>query len=216
MENFGQSKAETSLRPANDGLKINYNSAQNLKGEFMKKKSARLRATIISLVFAASLVTPFTMKQTVAAKPKADKAAITIVTPDDPEAIFETARIVHNVTVNGKKGMRVHAKFHVKYGMDVACMMIAYFYFDDADNTPLKTSDQKYRAKDGTVSATANFTPAYDPAVYNDLQIFMPYDALNMESGDDYDLKFYLALYDKEGGRFFGKSGWYKFHLTMP
>ena len=24
------------------------------------------------------------------------------------------------------------------------------------------------------------------------------------------------ALYDKEGGRFFGKSGWYKFHLTMP
>jgi len=37
-----------------------------------------------------------------------------------------------------------------------------------------------------------------------------------MESGNEYDLKFYLSLYDNEGQRFFGKSGWYKFHLTMP
>jgi hypothetical protein len=135
---------------------------------------------------------------------------------DDPVAVYEGARIVHNVTVNGQKGMRVHAKFRVKYGLDVDCMMIAYFFFDDEDNTPLKTDDPKYRTKSGTVYAHTNFTPAYDPAQYDDLQIFMPYDALNMESGDQYDLKFYLALYDKEGGRFFGKSGWYKFHLSMP
>jgi len=139
-----------------------------------------------------------------------------MLAPDDPEATYQGARIVHNVTVDGEKGMRVHAKFTVKYGLDVACMMIAYFYFDDADTTPLKTDDANYRSKNGVVSAHANFTPAYDPAVYNDLQLFVPYEALNMASGDDYDLKFYLALYDKEGGRFFGKSGWYKFHLTMP
>jgi hypothetical protein len=134
----------------------------------------------------------------------------------DPEAIYEGARIVHNVTVDGVKGMRVHAKFRVKYGLGVPCMMIAYFYYDDAVNTPLKSGDADYRDKKGNVAATANFTPAYDPAVYNDLQLFMPYDALNMESGEQYQLKFYLALYDKEGGRFFGKSGWYKFNLTMP
>ena len=139
-----------------------------------------------------------------------------LIAPDDPEAVYQGARIVHNVTANGQKGMRVHAKFQVKYGLDVDCMLIAYFYFDDADSTPLKTDDANYRSKNGVVSAHSNFTPGYDPAVYNDLQLFIPYDALNMESGDDYDLKFYLALYDKEGGRFFGKSGWYKFHLTMP
>src|SRR5204863_9849251 len=55
-----------------------------------------------------------------------------------------------------------------------------------------------------------------DPAVYNDLQLFIPYDALNMASGDSYDLKFYLSLYDKDGERSFGKSGWYKFKLNMP
>jgi hypothetical protein len=116
--------------------------------------------------------------------------------------------------------MRVHAKFRLRYGKGVPCMMIAYFYYDDARNTPLRAnSDPDYRAYRTTnnqVSAKTNFTPAYDPAVYNDLQLFIPYAALNMARDDTYQLKFYLALYDKEGERTFGKSGWYKFHLTMP
>lgn len=141
---------------------------------------------------------------------------LTAMVVDDPEAVYEGARIVHNVTVDGVKGMRVHAKFHVRYGKGIPSMMIAYFYYDDAQNTPLKSGDEDYRDKKGNVSCHVNFTPAYDPAVYEDLQLFMPYEALNMESGESYDLKFYLALYDKEGGRFFGKSGWYKFKLTMP
>src|SRR3979411_2889186 len=114
---------------------------------------------------------------------------ITAMLMDDPEAIYEGARIVHNVTVDGVKGMRVHAKFRVRYGLGVPCMMIAYFYYDDAENTPLKSSDADYPDKQGNVAATANFTPAYYPAVYNDLQLFMPYDALNMESGEKYQLK---------------------------
>jgi hypothetical protein len=102
---------------------------------------------------------------------------------DDPIATYEGARIVHNVTVNGEKGMRVHANFRVRYGLNVPCMMIAYFYYDDADNTPLKSGNEHYRDKKGNVAATTNFTPAYDPAVYNDLQLFVPYECLNMESG---------------------------------
>ena len=183
----------------------------------MKNKSRSWRAVIISLVFAVSLISPLTVNH--AATPaKFDPTKITVnnLTFDDPEAVYESARIVHNVTVDGEKGMRVHAKFSVKYGKGIACSMIAYFYYDDSDNTPLKAGDANYRTRDGNVSAHTNFTPGYDPAVYNDLQIFVPYDALNMESGDVYDLKFYLALYDKEGGRFFGKSPWYKFRLTMP
>jgi hypothetical protein len=141
---------------------------------------------------------------------------ITAMVFDDPEAVYEGARIVHNVTVDGVKGMRVHAHFKVLYGKGVPSMMIAYFFYDDADNTPLKTDDADFRDKKGGVSCHVNFTPAYDPAEYADLQLFMPYEALNMESGESYDLKFYLALYDKAGGRFFGKSGWYKFKLNMP
>lgn len=149
------------------------------------------------------------------AQPTNDRP-ITALLMDDPEAIYEGARIVHNVTVDGVKGMRVHANFRVRYGKGVPSMMIAYFFYDDEDNTPLKTDDPNFRDKKGGVSCHVNFTPAYDPAVYEDLTLFMPYEALNMESGEKYDLKFYLALYDKAGGRFFGKSGWYKFKLTMP
>ena len=138
------------------------------------------------------------------------------VLSDDPVATYEGARIVHNVTVNKQKGMKVHAKFRVRYGLDVPCMLIAYFYYDDADNTPLKTDEPNYRDKRGSVSTHVNFTPAYDPAIYEDLELFMPYNALNVESGEKFQLKFYLALYDKSGGRFFGKSGWYKFNLNMP
>ena len=148
--------------------------------------------------------------------PALSRFEILPATFDDPVATYQGARIVHNVKVNGKVGMRVHANFTVKYGLDVECQMIAYFYYDDEDNTPLKSTDARYRTKTGNVSASVNFTPGYDPAVYKDLQLFMPYEALNMESGENHDLKFYLALYDKEGGRFFGKSGWYKFQLTMP
>lgn len=188
----------------------------------MKKTLRRWRALTISFVFALSIISPLTVNHASSLPGRtagAGESGTTIVF-DDPEAIFDSARIVHNVTVDGEKGMRVHAKFNVKYGKGVPCMMIAYFYYDDSDNTPLKASSdadyRAYRTVNGSVSAKTNFTPAYDPAVYNDLQLFVPYEALNMASGDTYDLKFYLSLYDKSGERSFGKSTWYHFKLNMP
>lgn len=183
----------------------------------MKNRKVRFPSLVVTGLFSISLISPgMTTKAAVQAKNPLPTNVLNLLVPDDPEAIFQAARVVHNVTVRGQKGMRVHAKFRVKYGEDVACMMIAYFYYDDSGNTPLKSADANYRTKEGNVSARTNFTPAYDPADYSDLQLFVPYSALNMEEGDEYDLKFYLALYDKEGERFFGKSGWYKFHLTVP
>ncbi|MFZ0751760.1 MAG: hypothetical protein WAM70_20530, partial [Pyrinomonadaceae bacterium] len=154
----------------------------------MKKKSVFMRGAIVSALFAVTI--PVALGRTYANNdPTVGHNSVARM--DDPEAVYQGARIVHNVTVKGQKGMRVHAKFTVKHGHDVACKMIAYFYYDDSDNTPLKASDARYRTKTGNVSAQTNFTPAYDPAVYNDLQIFIPYEALNMESGEEHDLKFY-------------------------
>ena len=69
--------------------------------------------------------------------------------PTDPEAVYEGARVVHNVTVNGEKGMRIHATFRVKYGLNTPCMLIAYYFYDDSK--PLKTDEPAYRTKSGTV-----------------------------------------------------------------
>src|SRR5436305_13829369 len=51
--------------------------------------------------------------------------------PDDAEAIYQGARVVYNVTVDGQKGMRIHAHFTDKYAEDVRCRYIAYFFVDD-------------------------------------------------------------------------------------
>jgi len=193
---------------------------QYLTGKDVMNISPNLRRTVVALlVLVFSIIGPLQLNH---ASPAWEHAANVDhpVAFEDPEAIFDDARVVYNVTVDGEKGLRVHAKFHVRYGKGVPCLMIAYFYYDDQRNTPLKASSdpdyRAYRTVNGQVSAKTNFTPAYDPAVYNDLQLFVPYDALNMASGDTYELKFYLALYDKEGERTFGKSKWYPFHLTMP
>lgn len=168
-----------------------------------------LGATLIIL----SMLTAIPAQERIAREIKAGQHSHGIALTD-PEASFQGARVVYNVTVDGQKGMRIHAQFKVRYGQNVPCQMIAYFF--DEDGTALDSSDDHYTTKQGKVSASSRFTPRYDPAVYNDLQIFIPYDALNLESGDKYNLKFYLALYDQDGQRFFGKSGWYKFYVTMP
>lgn len=184
----------------------------------MNKRMVPLVALVMTAVFCALSVGPIFAVRHSSARVDSEKAPLNLndsALPTDPEAIFDDARIVHNVTVDGKKGMRVHAKFHVKYGKGVECKLIAYFNYDNAASTPLKSADPNYRTKNGNVAESKNFTPGYDPAVYNDLQLFMPYKALNMASGH-YNLKFYMALYDKEGHRFFSKSRWYKFQLTVP
>src|SRR5262245_15775456 len=188
----------------------------------MNKTLPRFRKTDTATLLCAVFVSPTMVSNhtkasvPVGAAKFAGSFANAFSVPDDPEATYQGARIVHNVTVGGQKGMRVHANFTVKYGYDVSCRLIAYFYYDDEDNTPLKSANNKFMTKEGNVSASVNFKPAYETAVYKDYQLFVPYDCLNMESGSEYDLKFYLSLYDNEGQRFFGKSGWYKFHLNVP
>jgi hypothetical protein len=187
-----------------------------------KPKIARISTFAVALIIAVVGLSGFSTsashapETTQSSSLRFDALARNALTVDQPIATYQGARIVHNVKVNGQVGMRVHATFTVKYALDTPCQLIAYFYYDDQENTPLEAGDPKYRTKNGKVSSSVNFTPGYDPAVYKDLQIFMPYDALNLESGEVHSLKFYLGLYNKDGGAFFGKSGWYKFEVTMP
>jgi len=112
--------------------------------------------------------------------------------------------------------MRIHAKFTVKNAPHAPCRLIAYFYYDDGGPTPLKAGDADHRDAEGNVSAHVDFTPESDATLYEDSQIFIPYNSLKVESGKGNQLKFYLAFLDKSTGKFFGRSGWYKFSLTAP
>src|SRR5450432_2896670 len=139
----------------------------------MRRGKLRFRVAAISLVVCTAIAFPAStsISASHAAQSLESPAArmtlrgndYALVLPEDPEVTYEGARIVHNVVVDRQNGMRVHANFTVKYGLGVPCRMIAYFFFDDQDSTPLKSADPKYRAKNGNVSASVNFKPAYDP-----------------------------------------------------
>ena len=93
--------------------------------------------------------------------------------------------------------------------------MYAYFY-NDADGKPLKGGkDAKYRTVSGNVSAAADFTPAYTDATYTEFKIYVPYEALNLESkpGNLFNLKYYLSMYDDSARTEIVKSPWYKFSV---
>ena len=138
---------------------------------------------------------------------------------NDPVATFESMRVVHDVEVNGQKGMRIHAAFTVKYGRGTPCRMIAYFYYDDNPETPLKSDDAQYRDAGGNMSVHTRFTPNFESSHFGDLQIFVPYSALHRATVPSrgtgtYHLKFFLRLYDESGKRFFARSDWTKFNYT--
>ena len=135
--------------------------------------------------------------------------------PNPIQASFQSARLVHRVKYNNKWWMVIYVNFKIKNAESDPFRMIAYFY-NDADGKPLKAgSDAKYRTTTGAVSASQEFTPAYTDAVYTDFKIYIPYEALNLESkpGNSFNLKYYLSMYDDTEKTQVQKSDWYKFSL---
>lgn len=154
---------------------------------------------------------------------EARASQIDVVEPGDnflpflaPTATFESARVVHRVKYNNRWWMRIHVKFRIKNALSTPCKIYAYFY-NDEDGEPLAAGDDypKYTTTKGNVYTALDFTPSLNDAVYNDLQMYIPYEALNLETekGSEYDLKYFFTMRDESTNREFAKSPWYKFSL---
>lgn len=91
---------------------------------------------------------------------------------------------VHDKDIHG---MRIHLKFNVSNLKDKKCSANVYFYY--ASGKPLKDSNGKFKTTDGNVAVHKDFIPTYVGSVYKDFQLFMPYDELDMATGN-YSLKF--------------------------
>lgn len=131
--------------------------------------------------------------------------------PAGLEGAFKNVWIEHGVKVDGVNGMRIHAKFNVKNGRDVSCMMLAFFYTRDGE--ALRAGfDSRYTSAGGKVSAWTRFTPRYDSSEYADKKLFLPYSALNLKQSGVHDLKLFLVL--RGQGKDFAQSAWYNFRLT--
>jgi hypothetical protein len=140
--------------------------------------------------------------------------------PAGLEGTFEKVWVEHNVKVGGKNGMRIHAKFSVKNGLNVECLMTANFF--TKDGAPLRAkarygddsagSDSSYSTAGGNVAVWRIFTPKYNSSEYADVKLFLPNSALNLKQSGIHDLKLFVVLSGQ--GKKFAESALYNFRYT--
>jgi hypothetical protein len=114
-----------------------------------------------------------------------------------PSASFKQVWVDYDVTEAGQKGMRIHVKF-TAYGMRNLNSYMAIYFLDDSGDY-LKDRNGKFASAADDVAVYREITPAYDPAEYNDLSVFMPYAELELPAGS-YNLTMDIKLIYKQGG----------------
>lgn len=132
----------------------------------------------------------------------------------EPRATFEKMWVDYDVTEAGEKGMMLHVKFTAYDMLNLDAFLAVYFEFDDEKGGWLKDKNQKFNSSDGFVAVYKNIKPLYNPAVFNDLSVFMPYAELDLDPGN-YDLSMDVKLIYKEGG-LIQKLTDYSFEYTKP
>jgi hypothetical protein len=112
-------------------------------------------------------------------------------------ASFKNIWVDYDVKEGSQSGMRIHVKF-TTYGMKNLNSYVAV-YFMDGNGTYLKDKNGKFASSTNEVAVYRELTPAYDPADYNDLTIFMPYSELDLPDGN-HNLTMDVKLIYKAGG----------------
>jgi hypothetical protein len=131
---------------------------------------------------------------------KAAPASHRPVVFDKPSATFDSIWVDYDITENDMFGMRIHLKFTCYEMKDIDSYVAIYYEYNDEYAGWLKDKDGKFNSTDGYVALYRSLKPAYDPAVYDDLTLFMPYKQLDLEPGV-YDLRMDIKLIYKEGGQ---------------
>jgi hypothetical protein len=107
---------------------------------------------------------------------------------------LQDLNIEFNAIENGRPGLKIKQDFIIYNAQSNKCIMAVYFYDADEGKALIDRNGIKTSA-DGKVAAFTSFTPGYSSAQYKDLEVFMPYDELELGDGS-YRLKCYVALFD--------------------
>ena len=170
---------------------------------FFKNKNVVATTSPTPSPSASSSVSPSTSPSTspsstksVVSTPKESESP-TSTNFDNVKVKFSKVWVDYNKTEDDELGMKIHLKFEVTNmkGVD----SFAVIYFQKSDNTFLDDGIGDYRSKEGRVAAFKALKPGFDPTVYEDLEIFMPYSKLNLSSGK-YKLKMDIDLADNDEG----------------
>jgi len=131
-----------------------------------------------------------------------------------PYATFDKLWIDYDVYENSVRGMKIHIKFTAYEMLNMDAYVAIYFEHDDEVGGYLKDKNDKYNSSAGEVAVYKSIKPLYNPAVYNDLEVFMPYNELDLDPGE-YDLSMDVKLIYKTGG-VISKLTTYYFEYSKP
>lgn len=131
-----------------------------------------------------------------------------------PSATFDSIWIDYNIKEEAVLGMKIHLKF-TAYGMkNMDAYVAVYYTYNDEMAGVLKDKNSKLVSTEGDVALYKAIKPAYDPAIYDDLVLFMPYTELDQEPGE-YDLTMDVKLIYKAGG-LIEQLTYHDFEFTKP
>jgi hypothetical protein len=127
-----------------------------------------------------------------------DHPVVTTAT-NEAKAVFEKMTVDYKASEGGVNGMMLHIKFTVYDMKDIESFVAVYFVHNDYHRGALKDTNQKYASSSGDIAVYKAIKPAFSPALFEDLQIFMPYDEFDLPPGD-YDLTMDVKLIKSQGG----------------
>ena len=165
------------------------------------------QTTLPVLLCLGLLVTAVTAKTTVHSVNEGNENTSTPNNNFEPSATFQRMWIDYDITEGGRKGMRIHTDFKV-YNMKSVDGYLA-LYFQYRDGTPLEDNNGEFNSANDKVAAYGEIKPGYQTTVYEDFDIFMPYDELDLPAGN-YDLRIEADVIYQEGG-FVGHLTYYNF-----
>ncbi|HEY2720084.1 MAG TPA: hypothetical protein VGI82_00065 [Chitinophagaceae bacterium] len=129
-----------------------------------------------------------------------------------PHATFSKQWVDYDILQDGVKGMRIHIKFSA-YEMKGLDSYLAIYFQDDYGNN-LKDKNSKFNSTSGDVAVYRSVNPCCDATDYDDLDLFMPYDELDLDGGK-YNLTMNVELIYKQGG-LIQHLNYYDFEFTQP
>jgi hypothetical protein len=112
-------------------------------------------------------------------------------------ATIQEIWVDYNVFSGIVKGMRIHVKFTIDDRKGREGQVIAHFFFDNGQK--LEDFNGSYTTVGGQVAVGDTFRPRFVSSIYEDFELFMPYEELHLGVGE-HDLKFSVSIFDVETG----------------
>lgn len=120
---------------------------------------------------------------------------------DEATVTIDDCWLEHNVYVNNQKGMKICCHLNVEQMRGKTLCVIAYFSYDDGENTPVKsrTGNSKYKTRDNQVCTGDYAYAKYDSTYWDGFTLFLPYRELNSAVSCSSDLSCIISVQSKSG-----------------